>query len=248
MQKFNCLLTTLVVLLLPKWMKPYLLRLLGHSVSSSCSIGFNLIKVEKLCLDEHTSIGHFNYINCRRLVMREKSYIDHFNKIRGPLSVWLKSEAAIGRRNDIYRAPKQVSFGSAHLKLGVLSKITSSHTVDCMASVSFGNFCTLAGARSQLWSHGYYHYPVGPDRFRVDGRIRIGNNVYIGSATVITMGVRVADSVIIGSHSSVARNLDKPGLYVSQPLRFIATDIEQTIKNLIVVESAELVEKVYLKK
>lgn len=248
MQKLNKIFTVLTILIMPKVVKPCVLRLLGHYVKNSAIIGFSLIRSDKLILDDNTRIGNFNYIDCRRLVMRNQSYIGNFNRIKGPLTVWLKQQAAIGNRNSIYRAPKTVSFGLAHLKLGILTKITSSHTLDCIQSISFGNYSILAGCRSQLWTHGYYHYPIGPDRFRVDGKINIGNNVYIGSGAIISMGVNIGDAVIIGSNSSVAKNITKAGLYVSQPLRYVETNINETMKKLNRIDSSELIEKVYLKK
>lgn len=179
--------------------------------------------------------------------MRTGAYIQHLNVVKGPISVSLAKRGAIGNRNIIKRASEPVTYGPAQFRLGELSKITASHVVDCTRSVIMGDFSILAGLDSQLWTHGYYHFPEGPNRFRVDGPIIIGHNVYIGSACVIGAGVRIANRVVVGSHSSVSKSLEKPGMYVSQPLRYIEMDIDDTLDKLEPVTKT-CCEKVYIKK
>jgi len=60
----------------------------------------------------------------------------------------------------------------------------------------------------------------GPDRKRVNGTI-IGENCYIGAGTKIAGGVSICADVITGANSFVNRDIDKPGLYVGTPVRFI---------------------------
>lgn len=211
--------TIAITLLMPRRVKPYLLNLLGHQISSKATINISIIFVDRLYMADGARIMSFNVIRCRRLVMRCNAYIDKFNRISGPLSINLAETAAIGRSNVIYRAPYPTSIGPAVLRLGRLSKITSSHLVDCMSSISIGDYSTVAGAATQLWTHGYKHESNGPGRFRIDGKIIIGDNVYIGSASVVIGGVKIVSGVSVGSHSSVSKSLLIPGLYVSQPLR-----------------------------
>lgn len=172
-------------------------------------------------MQEQSAIRLGNVIRCRRLIMRRLSYLDRFNRITGPLTLSLAETAAIGRANVVYRAPHPTSIGPAMLRLGTLAKITSSHLVDCTCTISIGAYSTIAGARSQLWTHGYRHSSHGPGRYRIDGRIDIGSNVYVGSASVLNAGLRIADGVTVGSHSSVSKSLTRPGTYVSQSLRYL---------------------------
>jgi acetyltransferase-like isoleucine patch superfamily enzyme len=223
------LFTVIVALFLPSRLACFVLCIMGHKVSLGARIGFSILMVDQLCMDLGSSIGHFNFLHCRRIVLRTGAYIRHCNVVKGPVSVWLEKRGAIGNRNIIKRGPKPVTYGPAQLHLGQLTKITSSHVVDCTRSVTIGDFSILAGLGSQLWTHGYYHFPEGPDRLRIDGSIDIGRNVYVGSACVIAAGVRIADRIAIGAHSSVSRNLDKSGMYVSQPLRYIEMDLNQKI-------------------
>ena len=48
-------------------------------------------------------------------------------------------------------------------------------------------------------------------------RVKIGNNVYIGSGVTILSGVQIGDNVIIGASSVVTKNLDSNFMYAGNP-------------------------------
>ncbi len=245
--KLKKILSCGAAMFLPSFVKIPLLNLMGHQISRQSYIGMNLLLVDKLCTAPGARVGHFNLIACRRLLMRKGAYIESYNVIRGPLSIALAPTAAIGMKNRVRRPPHPVSYGPAKLQLGILSKITSNHSVDCTCSVVFGDYTTLAGRGSQIWTHGYYFESSGPGRFRVDGPVTVGNNVSIGSSCAISMGVRIGNAITIGSLSSVSKSLVQPGLYVSQPLRFIESNAEITRAKLQRVDPARVCEEVYRK-
>ncbi|WP_148046524.1 hypothetical protein [Pseudomonas vranovensis] len=229
-------------------LKNLILRALGWQIGSGCRIGFSWIRADSIVLGERVSIGHGNYIVCKSLVMRPASYIQYFNQVKGDIWVFLLANAALGNFNKVYRGRRGVTWGRAVFRLGIYSKITSRHTVDCTRSVRFGHYSILAGSASQIWTHGYMHAPEGLDRFRVDGSVRVGNNVYIGSMSVINAAVSISNGVTVGAASCVSKSLPKPGLYVAQPLRWIALDYEQAQTRHSKVQVKGLVERVYHKK
>lgn len=248
LRKLKKLATIGITLLMPPRIKPFLLNLMGHQVAWTARIGPSLIAVDRLWMQDQTFIRMGNLIRCRRLIMRRQSYIDRFNRISGPVTVALAETAALGRGNVVYRAPHPTSIGPAMLRLGRLSKITSSHLVDCTCTITVGEFSTIAGSRSQLWTHGYKHATKGPDRYRIDGRIDIGNNVYIGSASVLNAGLHIANSITLGSHSSVSKSLSIPGIYVSQGLRHLEPQSDKPSENLVYVGTDRNGEIVYRKR
>ena len=211
--------TALLVLALPTPFVRPLLNGMGHCVHSGCRVGFSWLWCDFIGLDHGVRIGHFNLVAVRRLLLRERSYFGRMNVAKGPIDVVLQPRAALGNGNRVLRGPAGVSSGPAQLWLGELAKITADHRVDCTQTVRVGAFSIIAGASSQLWTHGYVHEIEGAGRYRIDGRIVIENNVYIGSACLISMGVRIAKGVIVGGGTSVARSLSEPGLYVSAPIR-----------------------------
>lgn len=55
------------------------------------------------------------------------------------------------------------------------------------------------------------------------GRVKIGNNVFIGMHTTILKGVTIGKNVIIGANSLINRDLADNSVYAGNPVRFIMT-------------------------
>jgi len=232
----------------PSKLKNRILSLFGWKINKYAKIGFSFIYSQKLKMGQSASIGHFNFIKAICINMDSGSHIQHLNRIAGPLYLVLQKDAAIGNLNTIKRAYKPVSWGKSILKLDKGSKITSKHLIDCTRPIFIGKYSIVAGQGSQLWTHGYIHAPKGPDRFRIDGSIKIADNVYIGSATVINPGVFISNSITVGSHSTVSKPLLRPGLYVSHHLRYIPLDYEVSKKKYDEVKIKNNIEHVVHKK
>lgn len=202
----------------------FLLRLIGplfnvHLLNGS-RIGFSYIDSDFVYLNE-ANIGHFNYIKISSLILAKGAYIVHCNRISGKIAIKLSKSSAIGNFNTIVKASSNVKSTSSSLYLGVLSKITSRHYIDCLCNITILSYSTLAGSGSQVWTHGYYHYPDFHKRVRIDGSIRIGRYCYIGSNSVFNPGVKICNSVNLGANSTISKNIDKSGFYVNQALRMI---------------------------
>lgn len=219
----------LVFLLPPVRLKTILLRAFGWKLEKNVRIGHSWIEIKHIHAKEHVKIGHLNYINIDYILMQGEAKLGHLNTVYGPFGVMLRERAEIGNRNQIKRAKRPIVWGHSALVLGELSKITSNHVVDCTRPVIFGDFTTLAGIGSQIWTHGYLHAPAGPERFRIDGFIDVGDNVYIGSSCVLNAGVSVGDGITIGAQCCVSSSLEKPGLYVGQGLRWLPLDFYERL-------------------
>lgn len=190
----------IVLFVLPTAIARHLVNLMGYSLAPGTRVGLSWVQVDKLTMLPGSSIGHFN-------------------RLKGPAEVHLAESGAIGHMNLIYCPPRGVVVGNPVLSLGKSSKITFMHYVDLTASVIIGDYCTIAGKGSQLWTHGYVHEMEGIARYRIDGPIHIEDNVSIGSLSVISMGVRIGRGIIVGAGTAVAKDLLEPGLYVSSPIR-----------------------------
>lgn len=53
------------------------------------------------------------------------------------------------------------------------------------------------------------------------GKVKIGNNVFIGVDTTILKGITIGNDIIIGAKSLVNKNCLKAGVYAGNPIKFI---------------------------
>lgn len=225
-------LTATICLIAPTSLKPSLLRLLGHRVARGVRIRMSALFVDRLTLAAEARIGRFNVITARRLIMRKAANIGHLNWVSGGLSISLGTNGAIGHLNIVNSGGPLGTASRAQLRIGDFSKITTGHLVNVGESISLGNFTTIAGYGSQLWTHGFVHMTEGLARAEVRGRITIGNNVYVGTHCTIQAGVVIENAVSVGAGATVAKSLLEPGTYVPPPLIHLARSPEQRIAAL----------------
>jgi acetyltransferase-like isoleucine patch superfamily enzyme len=227
--------------------KIFLLRAIGHDISYKAKIGVSLYFVKHIKVNQNAKIKSFNFLKLNELYLEENAFIGKFNIIKGPFKVHLEPKAGISKSNKIRRAYAPITYGEASLHLGSNSIIVSDHFLDLTRSVVIGSNSIVAGIGTQFWTHGYYHADEGVDRIRIDGEIKIGDNVYIGSKCLFNPGVRVENSIHIGGGSVISKNLVKSGMYVSQGLRYIENDINHVKAKLKKVDADNLIEQVYTK-
>lgn len=231
MRKSRRVLTLLVCLALPHRLKPFLLRLLGHRVENGAVIGCSLVWVDRLLMERGARIGTGNLLNAPRVILRAGAYFQNFNMVSTCAAIVMAKMGAIGNRNQIKGVPS-IGRRRALLSIGIWSKITAGHVVEVSESIIIGNFSTIAGMGTQIWTHGYVHMSEGVARAAVRGAVRIGDNVYIGSMSCLSPGIVIANAVAVGAHSSVSSSLLQPGVYVSQKLRYIEKTPEQRLEGL----------------
>jgi acetyltransferase-like isoleucine patch superfamily enzyme len=238
---------TFLACLFPSKLAILFLKIIGHTISWKSKIGFSFVFAKALVLEKNSKIGHFNIIKIDKIRLGEGAYIGHLNVFNGPFSINFDTRGAVGNSNIISRAPLGVTYGESTLKIGELSKITARHTIDLTKNISLGKFSTIAGASTQVWTHGYIHAKKGKDRIRIDGEIHIKDNVYIGSNCVMNAGVTINNAITVGSNSTISKDLVEPGMYVGQKLRFLEKNIDDVKAVLTKVDLPNLVENVYQK-
>lgn len=207
----------LILLVLPTRIARRLVISRQISIAKGATIGWSIVEVEQLTMEEDSRIGHLNVV-------------------KGSLRLALARRASIGHMNLVLRSRVEGP-DPAHLQLGIWSKITGGHRVDVTRSITMGDYSTIAGHGSQLWTHGYVHAAEGLDRHRLDGEIAIGDNVLIGSGCIISMGVSIADRVLVGAGATIAKDLTEPALYVPGPLRQLPRPLDPVVQGLRPAES-----------
>lgn len=183
MSRMRTTATASLGLLPPSRLKNFLLRRIGHEVSSNARIGpVLLIHVENLRMIGEARIGPFNVFRDLSLVeLGENSTIGQWN--------WFSAAPAIS---------KSAEGGS--IRIGNESAITSRHYFDCSGGISIGNFTTFAGVRSTVISHGI---DWRANRQKVQS-VSIGHYAIVGSNCAITPGSKIPDQSVVGMGSSVS--------------------------------------------
>ncbi|WP_089174260.1 hypothetical protein [Bosea sp. AS-1] len=194
---------SLLLLLLPWSIRRRLMnRFFGYRIAPTARIGFSLVLLDELVLDEGARIGHLNLIKSfDRLEMRVMAKIGDRNHISG-----------IGSRNakhfgdEIGRKPEIV--------MGEHASITGRHTIDCCNRIEIGRFSTIAGPGSHILTHG-----ISIKRNRqMSSPVRIGQYCFVGAACVILKGAVLPDFSILAANSTLHRAFDESyGLYSGVP-------------------------------
>jgi acetyltransferase-like isoleucine patch superfamily enzyme len=179
---------------------------LGYDLHPTSRIGFSLLLPTEMSLGEHSRIGSLNV--CRR--------ID---------SVEIGSHVVVGSANWISGTPSGDRIFYGHLPerrsaliMGDHSALTNRHYVDCTAGVTIGDHATIAGVRSQLFTHG-----IDVARSIQDAHpVRIGAYSMVGTGAILLAGATVPDHAVVAAGSVVVGPLDDPyRLYAGAPAKAV---------------------------
>ena len=94
--------------------------------------------------------------------------------------------------------------------------------------VSIGDNVYFSGSETLLLTHDggishTYLMGIAPKRFDNFGKIRIGNNCFIGIRCIIMKGVTIGDNCIIGAGSVVTKDIPSGSVACGVPARVIET-------------------------
>jgi acetyltransferase-like isoleucine patch superfamily enzyme len=189
-------LVQLLVLFLPWRLRRFALtRVLGFAIDETARVGLSILFADEVQMARGAKLGHFNYVGRLDLLqLDDDATIGNFNWITG-LSQRLNSPfftRKTNRRSD--------------LVLGTCSMIAHQHYIDCTDRIVLGAFAGIAGARSQLITHG-----VEPIAARQTcAPIIIGDFTMIGSGSIILKGVKIPDRCIVSAGSVVGHARPEP--------------------------------------
>ena len=119
------------------------------------------------------------------------------------------------------RSPLQIAVDNG-MKIGVDCSVQEGCSFDATFAylIEIGDRVTLA-PHTRIFVHdASTKRPLGYARV---ARVRIGNDVFVGSGTVILPGVSIGDRVIIGAGSVVSRSIPGESVAVGNPCRVIGT-------------------------
>lgn len=92
--------------------------------------------------------------------------------------------------------------------------------------IEIGNHVTLAEGVSFINHGGDARVTKKIEKFkdgRNFGRIKIGNNTFVGKGTILMPGIAIGDNCIVGSLSVVSSSIPDNSVYAGTPAKFICT-------------------------
>ena len=102
------------------------------------------------------------------------------------------------------------------VKVGKNTWIGPNCILDGSGGLVIGNNCTIS-AGVQIYSHSSVKKTNSMGKNKIEkSKTVIGNDVYIGPNSVISMGVKIGDQAIIGALSFVNKNIKKKTKYISK--------------------------------
>jgi len=192
----------LLIAVLPSSVKIAILRqMFGYKIGNGVRIGFSVIDVRHCELDDGCSIGHLNTIQGFDLLrIGRSSSILNLNRITGS-----------SRTSQLF--PHSTCKESAFC-MGEESCLTSRHLVDVQDRIEIGAFTTIAGATSQIWTHGIDVEMAQ----QTTHPVRVGSYSYIGARVLLLPGCVVPDRCVVAAGAVVAGVLpEENAVYAGMP-------------------------------
>lgn len=225
----------LILFLLPANISRYLIMLLGGGkIGKGVHVGFSIIVVNEIQIGDYSYVGHFNIIKCNKLCIGDKTQFRHLNIAKGYFDILIGSNTWFNHSNKFSKLiPKGTSASLTEVRIGDYTSINTNITFDLSGNILINNGTVLAGSGTQIWTHSFFKSRINlNESVKIIKPVKIGENCYIGSNCGIMPGVCIEDGITVGSMTCVSKNLNKAGLYVSQPIRFIEFDPDDKIADL----------------
>ncbi len=176
------------------------------NIHPSAKIGLSIILARKFVMFNNSKIGNFSICNAIDFLFLERnSSIGNFIYITGYST----------RLNNHF---KHIKNRKCELLIGQHSALTSRHFLDCTAGIYIGNFSTLAGIRSQIFTHSLDLKSNRQDA----ASIRIGHYCFIGSNVTILPDSNLPNYSILAANSLLSGHFkDDRTMYGGLPAKKI---------------------------
>ena len=141
-----------------------------------------------------------------------------YEDILGDKARWDRARfLGFGDGTSIY----QSSYVYGDVKVGHHTWIGPFTILDGTGGLQIGDYCSIASG-VQIYTHESSDWALSGGKARyTTAPVHIGNCCYIGSSTVIRMGVSTGDHVLVGAHSFVGRNIPGNSIVAGCPARVV---------------------------
>jgi len=169
-------------------------------------------------------ISGFTGILNKRVRERSKSKwkrsMPFYEEILGDKARWDRARfLGFGERTSIY----QSSYVFGDVKVGHDTWIGPFTLLDGSGGLRIGSYCSISSG-VQIYSHETSDWALSGGRAAYKkAPVSIGDCCYIGSATIVRMGVKIGNHTLVGAHSYVSRNIPRNSVAVGTPARVVGT-------------------------
>ena len=150
--------------------------------------------------------------------------------IHKTVTIWNKKNLILKNNAQIYeyviiRARENDVIVGQNTQIGPFCVILVGDGVEIGDNVLIGPHCVFAAGQ-----HNYkqLEQPMIEAGGISKGKIRVGNDVWIGANTTIIDGVTVGDGAVIGANSFVNKDVESFGIYAGAPAKKIANRHDNT--------------------
>lgn len=154
---------------------------------------------------------------CIKEKMMIKKIINKIYCSKNPIKFWEKRGVKIGKDCEIYPS---ASFGSEPYLIYIGDHVRINSGV---------HFVTHDGGAWVL--RNYLNDNKNKEKIDIFGKIKIGNNVHIGTNAIIMPGVTIGNNCIIGCGAIVTKSIPDNSIAAGVPARIIETINEYAEKN-----------------
>ena len=200
-------LMALLILPFPSFLKVRILRLLGHSVHKTAYIGFSLLNIDKVHMEEKTYIGIGNiFTNLESLEMHEGSRINRWNRFTSGKEFYgkmlLQRHASIALRH-YFDVCDLIEIGANTIVAGHRSSFFTHskgvHVIDYVKPISIGEMCYRGS-----------NLCVAPGA-------KVGHHTFVGMGAVVAGDMSAHNStLLVGNPARPKKNLPEDAVYFRQ--------------------------------
>ena len=142
-------------------------------------------------------------------------FIKVINRIRGILkySLWkilFGKKISVGKKTFFYPGCHVMIENTGKLKVGSHCFFNRNCSITSLGEISIGDDC-IFGENIKMYDHNHkinnLDVPFRQQGFDI-GKIKIGNNVWIGSDTVILPNVKIGNNVVVAAGSIITKDIE----------------------------------------
>lgn len=167
----------------------------AYRISSTAKIGFGTtINVGECVIQGNVRIGK---------LVRIKN-IDYFSV----------GDNSLVNSSCMFCGPvEQLKHDVRKVVIGREANIQCGHYFDVVSPITMGDSVVIAGKGTQFFTHSF-----DIEGNRLDGAILIGNRVYIGTGSIINLGVQICDNTVLQAGTVLNETISESGVYGTNQL------------------------------